>query len=305
VFVNTEGFLSEVRTRLEPESRLFFDSLGDMGDPGSALVSLVPNADSVEMQALSTAENLNTDASPELLEKLPAESFAAVVAPDVGEQLTAVIDQIDSAGIPGEVPPGQLKSALQRFGIDLARIAQSLGDVGLYAKGTDRSNLGGAVVIETDDAQRIAQTLERVEKLLRQRQVEGYQGLPGNAAGFSIRDPDEIGPQPLVFLAQGDRFVIGYGEDSAREAVAGGGGQTLAGNPVFQEAAGALSGVEPTGFVDLQALLELVKNVRPDVTSDDEYESAAPFLQKLAYVAFGTGTQGDLAAARFILGLEE
>ena len=305
VYVNTEGFLSEVRTRLEPESRLFFDSLGQMGDPGSALVSLVPGSDSVELQALSNAEGLNTGASPDLLEQLPADAFAAVVAPDVGEQLTAVIDQIDSAGIPGEVPPGQLKSALQRFGIDLGGIAQSLGDVGFYAKGTDRSDLGGAVVIETDDAQRIAQTLERVEKLLRQRQVEGYQSLPGNAAGFSIRDPDEIGPKPLVFLAQGDRFVIGYGEEAAREAVAGGGGQTLAGNPVYQEAADALSSVEPTGFVDLQSLLTLVKNVRPDVTSADDYQSAAPFLQKLAYVAFGTGTEGDLTTARFILGLSE
>ena len=305
VYVDTEGFLSEVRTRLEPESRLFFDSLGQMGDLGSALVSLVPEANAVELQALSTAEGVMAEASPELLEQLPSDAFAALVAPDVGAQLTAVIEQIDSSGIPGEVPPGQLNNALQRFGIDLARIAQSLGDIGLYAKGTTRQDIGGAVVVETDDAQRIAQTLSSVERLLRQRGVEGYQPLPGDAAGFSIRDPDELGPQPLVFLAQGDRFVIGYGEDSAREAVAGGGGQTLAGNPIYQEAADALGDVPPTGFVDLQALLQLVENVRPDVTSEDDYESAQPFLQKLAYVVFGTGTEDDLTTARFILGLTE
>lgn len=305
VYVDAEGFLSEVRTRLEPESRAFFDSLGEQGDPGSALVSLVPEASAVELQALSTAEGLMTGASPDLLEQLPVDAFAALVAPDVGAQLTAVIDQVDSAGIPGEVPPGQLKGALERFGIDLAGIAQSLRDVGIYAKGTTRQNVGGAVVIETDDAQGIAQTLDRVERLLRQRKVEGYQGLPGGASGFSIRDPEELGPKPLVFLAQGERFVIGYGEDSAREAVAGGGGQSLAGNSVYQEAADALGGVKPTGFIDLQALLALVENVRPDVTEEDDYESAKPFLSKLAYVVFGTGTEDDLATARFILGLTE
>jgi uncharacterized protein DUF3352 len=304
VFVNTENFLTEVRSRLEPESRAFFDTLGQQGDPGSALVSLVPGSSSVELQALSTAESPMAGASPDLLEELPADAFAALVAPDVGEQLTAAIDSIDSNGIPGEVPPGQLKGALQRFGINLVEVTQSLGDVGVYVKGTSRQDIGGAVVIQTDNAQRIAQTLDRVEKLLRQRQVEGYQSLPGGA-GFSIRDPNELGPQPLVFLAQGDRFVIGYGEDSAREAVAGGGGQTLAGNPAYQEAADALEGVEPTGFIDFQALLTLVENVRPDVTSEDDYQSAAPFLQKLAYLAFGTGTEGDLTTARFILGLTE
>ena len=305
VYVDAEGFLSQVRTELDPETRAFLDSLGQQGDPGSALVSLVPEASAVEMQALSTAEGLMTDASPELLQELPADAFAALVAPSVGAQLSAVIEQIDSAGIPGEVPPGQLNNALQRFGIDLTRIAESLGDVGFYVTGTDRSDLGGAIVVETDDAQRIAQTLNSVERLLRQRQVEGYQALPGNAAGFSIRDPEELGPQPLVFLAQGDRIVVGYGETSAREAVAAGGGQTLAGNPVFQEASDALESVEPTGFVDLQALLALVESVRPDVTGEDDYQSARPFLDKFAYVVFGTGTEGDLATARFILGLTE
>ena len=62
------------------------------------------------------------DAS-ELLGSLPADSVAAFASADFGERSSEAIDSIDEKGIPGEVPPNQLKSGLKEAGIDIDKIA--------------------------------------------------------------------------------------------------------------------------------------------------------------------------------------
>ena len=64
---------------------------------------------------------------PALLGSLPADSFAAFAAAGFGEQLKEAIDRLDAEGIPGQVPPNQLKSTLSATGIDLDKIGGFAG----------------------------------------------------------------------------------------------------------------------------------------------------------------------------------
>jgi hypothetical protein len=305
LYVDLTGQVDELRSSLDADSRQFFEAIGqDQLGAYTALVSVVPAPDQLAVESTVKGDNLPPAGSAELLEQLPRQAFAAFAVPDVGAQLTRIIDQIDEAGIPGEVPPNQLKAALSRTGIDVEGLAESIGDIGIYGVGTNRRNVGGAVVIETDDADTIGKTLTSLERILRQRRVEGYSALPGSGAGFSIRDPEELGSKPLVVLARGDRLVIGYGEESAEQAAAAG-GQTLGSNPVFQRAADALDGQSPSVFADFQAIFSLVEAVRPDVSEDSDYQAAQRFLQKLEFAVASSETEGDTASARFIVGLTD
>ena len=72
---------------------------------------------------------------------MPADSFAAIGVGDLGESVDEAIDTIDEAGIPGEVPPNQLKKALKKAGIDLDQIAGNLGDAAVFAQGSSRGRL--------------------------------------------------------------------------------------------------------------------------------------------------------------------
>ena len=305
-YIDSTAFLEEIKKQSDPAARQFFDSLGAQGDQGAAVASLIPEADRVEFQAVSTAENpAGTGAATELLESFPSDSFAAFAVPEVGEALAMGLDQLDEVGIPGEVPPGQLKAGLNQFGVDIDEIASAIGDVGIYAQGTDLQTIGGALVITTDDPETIASSLESVNDLLKRERVPGYTAITGNATGFAIRNPQELGPRPLVILTAGDRLAVGYGEKATEQALSPSQGEGLADNPVFGDATEALDGVDPSGFVDFASVFELIENVRPDVLSDTDYQQARPYLEKLGYLVFGSGEEGDLTTARFILGLSE
>jgi hypothetical protein len=304
VFVDISSLIREAESdgEVDQDTKLFLENAGIDLNEATAVASLVPGSDQIEIDISSNAieENLPSGDASELLGSLPADSFAAFAAPEFGKRFNEGIDQIDEQGIPGELPPNQLKKSLKQAGIDLESIAESIGDVGAFAQGNNESNLGGALVLATDDATQAKNTVSNIGLFLRSANVPGVTAINGKASGFSIRDP-ELGPQPVVVAAKGSRIAVGYGLDSALAAFEEP-GRTLADSPSYKEAISALDGTPITAFVAGPAALKLASSIVPP--GEEEFEAAEPYLQKIEYVALGSEASGDLATAKLIIGLK-
>jgi hypothetical protein len=302
VYVDIGGLLEASGGSVDPEARQFLETAGIEAKGATAVASLIPGSDHVEIDVSSDAAGNNppTGDASALLESLPGGSFAAFVAPEFGNSLGEAIDNLDKSGIPGQIPPNELKKTMSAAGIDLDKISASIGDVAAFAQGNTERNLTGAVVFETTGSEG-TNTVANIGTLLRASGTPGVTALSGKATGFSIRN-GELGSQPLVVAARGDRVAISYGLAASAQALTAGGGSSLASNPEYREAVAALGGTPISGFVNGPAALALAKSLIPPEAAA-EFEAAEPFLEKVKYVAIGSGSSGDLATAKLIVGL--
>jgi hypothetical protein len=301
VFVDIGALIEEAGSEIDSETQIFLDSVGIEPKEATAVASLIPGSDNVEID-LST--NLSGDNPPsgdasELLGSLPATSVGAFASAEFGKRFNEGIDQIDEQGIPGEVPPHKLKAALKEAGIDLESIAGSIGDVGAYVTGNSESSLGGAMVLATDSDTQAKNTVANIGLFLRSSGTPGITRITEGASGFSIRSP-ELGRQPIVVAAKGSRIAIGYGLAPTLASFEES-GKTLSDSPAYKEAVSALGSTPITAYVDGPSALKLASALIP---SDDEgFKEAKPYLTKVDYLALGSEASGDLAVAKLIIGV--
>jgi Protein of unknown function (DUF3352) len=303
VFVDVGGLIEQSGGTIDPEAKQFLDSAGIDAAEATAVASLIPGSDQIEIELSSDlgGESPPSGDASSLLGSLPADSVAAFAAADFGNRFGEALDQIDENGIPGEVPPGKLKSTLKEAGIDVEKIAASIGDLGVFAEGSSERSLAGAAVLTTKSAGEATNTVSNVGLLLRASGIPGITVLSGEASGFSIRSAD-LGSKPLVVAAQGERIAIAYGLPAATRALAVDSANTLADAPAYEEAVSALGGTPIGGFVDGPAALELAAAM---ISSEDEegFREARPYLAKIDYLAIGSGSSGELATAKLIAGI--
>ncbi|HET6997177.1 MAG TPA: DUF3352 domain-containing protein [Solirubrobacterales bacterium] len=303
VFVDVGALIDQSGGSIDPEAKQFLDSAGIDPAEATAVASLIPGSDQIEIELSSdlAGENPPSGDASSLLGSLPADSVAAVAAADFGARFDEALDQIDANGIPGEIPPRRFKSTLKEAGIDVDKIVASIGDLGVFAEGSSESSLAGAAVLTMKGSKEATNTVSNIGFLLRASGTPGVTAISGEASGFSVRS-DDLGPKPLVVAAQDERIAIAYGLPAARQALASGGGETLADNPTYKEAVSALGGTPISGFVDGPAALKLASALIPADDKEDFLE-AKPYLRKIDYVAIGTGSSGDLATAKLIAGI--
>lgn len=302
VFVDVGGLIDQSGDAIDPEARSFLDVTGLEPGSATALASVVPGADRVEIDVssdLSGDHPPSGDAS-QLLGELPASSVVAIAAADFGARFGEAIDEIDAAGIPGEIPPHQLKKTMKAAGIDLEKIGASVGDLGLFAEGGSESSLAGAAVLETKSPAEAKSTVANVGLLLRASRTPGVTVIDGRLSGFSVRSED-LGPKPLVVAAAGERIAIAYGLPAARRALAPG-GATLSGSDAYEEAVSALGGTPISGFVDGPAALRLAAALIP-AEDREGFGEARPYLRKIDYVAIGGGASSDRSTLKLIAGV--
>jgi len=306
VYVDIAGLIKSVGSEVDPQALKLFESAGLELENSAALASLVPGQDNVEIDLstkLGEAEGkVSTATDTKLLGSLPSGALAAISVGDLGESLGEIVDTVDKEGIPGEVPAGKLKSTLKEAGIDVDQIAGNLGDAAAYVQGANRATLGGALVIEAKDADEATNTVSNVGTLLRASGTPGVTALGGDAAGFSIRS-SELGAQPLVIAAKGDRLAIGYGtEPTLRVLAAKGGGEELSKTKAYNEALNSLGGTPITGFAAGGPVVRLIEGV---VSSDErqELEEARPYLSKIPFLAVGTETKDEVVQSKIVLGV--
>ena len=123
--------------------------------------------------------------------------------------------------------------------------------------------------------------------------------VSGKASGFSIHSA-ELGPKPLVVAAKGERIAIGYGLPAALQGLSAESSATLSDSPGYKEAVAALGSTPISGFVDGPAALRLAESLVPP--SEQGFQEAKPYLAKVGYIALGSGSSGDLATAKLIVG---
>lgn len=300
-FVDLGALVRQSGDRIDAETNLFLESAGIEPENATALASLVPGADRVEIE-LSTdvTENAPTsgDAS-ELLGSLPTGTFAAVASDEFGKRFRAAIDELDERGIPDAIPPKQLKRGLKQAGIDLDAIASGAGDLAVFAEGNSRRTLGIGVVIATENGQQAKNTISNVGMLLRGAGVDGVTAVDSGFSGFTVRGAG-IDGGPLVVGAGGERIAVATSVKAASAALSGGAG-TLAENPTFKRAVAALGETPISGYADGQAALRLASQLLP--AGDGGFRQARPFLEKISFLALGGGESGDRSTAKLIAGV--
>jgi hypothetical protein len=300
VYVDIGALIQEAGQGIDDETRLGLELLGIEPEGSTALISLVPGAETVEMDIssnLTSGAAAGGDASS-LLGSLPAGSVAAIASADYGQALQ---QEIDENGIPGEVPPNQFKRSLEQSGVNIDSILDSVGDVGVFVEGNSESNLGGALVIEAEDPNQAENTVKNLGLLLRDSDVPGITAFKeGSFSGFSVSSPG-LGEKPLVVAAGGSKVAISYGPEAVAAALSEKAG-TLADDPAFEEAKQALGDTPISGFLAGAPALELFEALASplDVAELDEVR---PYLEKLGYVAIGGSSSGDSTSAKVIAGL--
>ncbi|HWO47360.1 MAG TPA: DUF3352 domain-containing protein [Solirubrobacterales bacterium] len=302
VFVDIGALVVEAGGEIDSETQTFLDAVGIEPDEATAVASLIPGSDQIEIDFSTdlSGENPPSGDAAELLGSLPATSVAAFASPEFGKRFNEGIDQIDEQGIPGQVPPNQLKKTLKQAGIDLESIASSIGDVGAYATGNSESTLGGAVVLDTEDETQAKNTVDNIGLFLRSTGTSGITQISEGASGFSIRSP-ELGRQPVVVVAKGSRIAIGYGLAPTLASFQEG-GKTLADSAPYKEALDALGSTPITAFVAGPPALRLAKALMPP--GEEDFEEAEQYLQKIGYLAIGSEASDDLATAKLIVGVK-
>lgn len=302
VYVDIGALIRESGQGIDAETKAFLDTVGLEPEEATAVASVIPGSDHLEID-LSTdvvKENAPAGDASEMLGSLPGDSVAAFASPEFGKRFSEAIDQLDENGIPGQVPPHQLKKALQQQGIDLESITGTLGDLGLFVEGSNPGNLEGALVLETEDPKQATNTVSNLGLFLKASGMPGVTQLTGEeATGFIIRSP-ELGRRPAIVAAKGNRIAIGYGLRSVPHALSGD-NETLADTPHYKEAVSALGSTPISGFVDGPAALRLAAALVP--RDDEGFREAKRYLTKIDYVAIGTESSGGLAQAKLIVGV--
>jgi hypothetical protein len=277
-------------------------ALGDTAGK-SAVFSFVPNSDSVEIDATTDLDQnfTGTDLSS-LIETFPQGTFAAVGIPDVGDQINRAISQLDQSGVPGLTRAG-IEQQLSQTGLTLDDITGALGDVGIFAQGSDRGSLQGAAVIQSKDPEAAKKLISKITTITGLAQLSGDSGIDRApvGTGISVTDPQELGPQPLIVTTLEDKIAIGYGKEATEQALTGGGSK-LSDDPTYKEGVDALGGNGVSGYVSLPGVFKLADALGS--LNDPGYRKARPYLQHLSYLIFGSGDQGDSSSTKLILGVQ-
>jgi len=303
VYVDVGGLIEASGNGIAPQAQEILKNAGIDPSEATAVASVVPGSDQVEVDLssdLGGEEAPSGDASA-LIGSLPADSFVALGASGFGDQVKEAIDKLDAEGIPGQVPPNQLKSSLNAIGIDLDKIAVSLEDAAVFAQGNSKNSLGGALVL-TSSSGEAAKTVANLGVLLRRTGVPGVTAVSsGGASGFSIRTA-ELGKKPLVVVAKGDRVAVGYGLPPALQGLATE-GETLSDLASYKAAVSALGDTPISGFVNGPGALSLAEALVPP--SETGFQEAKRYLKSIDYIAIGTGSSDGLATAKLIVGVTE
>ncbi len=302
IYVDLGGIIKQSENeKTAAQATEVLKGVGIEADEATAVASVIPQSEQIEVDLSSElgGEKAPAGDASALLGSLPASSFAAFSFAEFSEQLEEAIDNLDEEGIPPDLEPGELKSTLSQAGIDLDKIAASLDEGAVFAEGSDRNSLGGALVV-TSKSTEAADAIASLGTLLRAARVPGITAISGKASGFSV-SRGSLGKKALVVVAEGNRVAIGY---SLAQAIAGlhaGSGATLSSTPGYKSAVSALGKTPISAYVDGPAALQLAEALVP--RSKTDFWEAVPYLKKVSYIGLGATTNDELATAKLIAGI--
>ena len=303
VYVDIGGLIEQAKGSIPPEVEAFFDLVGIEPRKATAVASVVPHSEQVEVDiSTDVGKGVAGGGATKLLESMPATATAGFASAEFGKGFGAGIDELSEQGIPGQIKPGELKPALETVGINLDSIAASVGDVGGFVEGSSVGDLSGAMVLETSDPGEARSTVTNVGLLLRAIGTKGVTAISGKVSGFSVHSGG-LGPKPLIVGTAGAKIVIAYGPKAAAQALRTG-ARTLGSGADFQAGKSALGSTPMNAFLDGGPTLKLVEAILSPAERA-KLAGARPYLRKISYVAIGSEVAGKTTTAKVIVGLHK
>mgnify|MGYP001176705899 CR=1 FL=1 len=280
------------------------DALGDAAEE-PVLGELTASDTDVTLELSAGGGELET-ATSSLLSELPADSWLGIGLADIGAAVERGVESVgeSGAGIDAETIRRQVQAQL---GIDIQRdVIDALGDAGLFVRGTTVADLSGGLVIQSKDPSASAELINKVQNLIsRQASPRDVRVQPlasaGGDQGFQLVDPSGELAQPIQVVQHDDTIVIGYGRKGVEQALAG--GDTLASDPTFDSAEQAIGDLGIDSFLSLAPVFQLAEGA--GAGDDPDFRQAKPYLDSLAFLATGSGSEDDRAVLRLILGLQQ
>lgn len=221
------------------------------------------------------------------LPRLPADALAALDLPELGQRLHATVSPGLNPGVPNDEIRPLVRDLARRTGIDLARdLLPWLGGVAVFAQGTSRAQLGGAVVMESLEPAQSRRAVGQLERSLRGRAGfdTGPSALAGLGDGFSFRAEALPGQRFHVF-ARGNRVVLAYGRRAAESALDA--PRKLGGLRAYETGARQLGqGLLPSAWLSAPAALSLADSTSLGRTP--AYLLLRRYLDRLSHVIFGS-----------------
>ena len=226
----------------------------------------------------------------ELLNGLPADSWAAVAQNDFAHLLDYFVDAF--AGVAGgrDAIEQQFRAAT---GLDLQKdVLDWMGDFGVFVRGKTVSELNGALIVETKDEAASGRFIEALERLARNQADSpgdsvGPLSAPGGGRGFTLSSADV--PKPIHVLQRNGRVVFAYGDAAAQDGVDA--GDKLGDSPDFSAAHDSLGDYDVSFYVLVKPILDLVDST--EAGSDPDWQKAKPYLEPLSALVAGTSGDGD------------
>jgi len=259
--------------------------------------ALIADRDALRIDgALLGARNLKGKGNATAaLEGVPADSWFALGLGGVGATAKAAITQTAGTGPSGMDPQVLLSQLKASLGIDINRDLLSwMGDAALFMRGSMLFELNGALVVHSTDPARSAAALPAVRRLLR---LIGQKPRTATIAGTNALTL-ETSLGPVWVVAQGDRFVIALGSAGVKAALSSRG--RLGDTPAFRRAAGRLTQVKPSFYLDTPNALNVLG---PILAGNRAYRDARDALSALGPLAGGAKADGKVQRFEAVAGV--
>ncbi|MEA2461628.1 MAG: hypothetical protein QOH90_1805 [Actinomycetota bacterium] len=276
---------------------------------GPVALSLHARSDAVVLEASTKvpddpalSEVISNLSSERIVSQFPSSTWLGLGIPKLGDTVEAIRDAVrrNSTGLLDD----DIERAFRKeTGLDLHDDVLSwMQNAGLFVEGTKIADIGGAISIESSDADKTVAAVARLREAIESSTPTTTEDAErGGLTGFSI----ERGlPRPIYVLG-GDRFVAAFGDGALSDALDG--ATTLAGSERFDRSSAVLGdGYAPFVYLDLTVIPQLVETVTFFAADDPDptYETKVkPILESLDYATIGSRREDDTVFARFVIGV--
>jgi Protein of unknown function (DUF3352) len=301
VYVDMRGFLESVRgmpgmVPLGPFRALLGDPIlvtADAGEAGVRFEATIPSSIAAGLPIVAEG----TGAAGEL----PADAWVALSQPELGRTVDTYVDLVGSAAGGRDVVEEQFEAMT---GLDLEKDVTSwMGDWSAFVSGTSVEDLGGAVIVETDDEEASGRFVDGLARLARrtagQSLTVGPLDVAGGGEGVTMRSRNY--PEPIHLFQRDGRVVAAFGDAAANDAIDP--AEPLSGTAGFARAEEALGGdYQVSLFLAFEPILALAE--ASGAGSDPDFAEAKPYLEPLGALVGGSSRDGDELRAAFALTVE-
>lgn len=273
----------------------------------AAGLSVQENALRVDIASPVSKKQPDLGNPSEAVAQLPGDAWLALGVGDVQKVAEYQIDQLSTVtSLAGQGDVNTLIEQLNRqLKINIREDLLSwMGEGAVFVRGTNLADIGGALVVQTKDAQKAQDAIPTIRRLVRLFGGEQVRVGPlqasGVDAGFTVRT--EQFPLPVNVAVAGNKFIVAVTDTALQAAIKPSG--TLGDNADFKAASDALGDDIKAGmYLGFNPVIQLVEGF--GVQDNADYKQLKPTLDALQALAAGGNSNDDVNRQRLVLTLND